>query len=541
MTAEAPALPVRRPPSQRVLTRVVRLSRLSLLLLLVGLAWRAVRYGESFPVWGDEAFVAVNIVERDFAGLARPPLEYTQIVPVGFCWAEEAVSRVLGLSEYALRLLPFLAGVAALLLLWRLARQMLDRHAALLAAAIAAASYYLVRHGAEVKAYTGDCLISLALTSLAWSIHRRGGSLGKWAALTAIGVVGVWMSFPAVFVAAGAGLFLAIQAARRRAWGTLATAATAGALIGASFLAMYLVYAKPMAATASSYWEIRMWEDSFPPTDKPWLIPLWLLRVHAGAMFAHPTGGNNFGSTGTLMAVVFGCVALRRGGRGDALALLLLPFAVSLAAAFLHTYPYGGSARVALHLAPAACLLAGAGFSAALRWLAPRRRAPDAVRWAALGLAAFAVAGIVSDVAAPFKRDSNRQAKQTARKFAAMVAPGDRVLLGMARDIEEDHRPLPRIEGTESQVLRYYFGTLLPTPPRWAPDEPAAEPGRRTWLLFYDAPRLNMPRRVEQFEAYLKRAQAVMGPATRTDFRLKEPHEGFDDMTLRAYLFPAKP
>ena len=42
-----------------------------------GLVWRTVRYALAFPLWGDEAYVAINLITRDFAGLARP-LEYSR-------------------------------------------------------------------------------------------------------------------------------------------------------------------------------------------------------------------------------------------------------------------------------------------------------------------------------------------------------------------------------------------------------------------------------------------------------------------------------
>lgn len=528
---------------QHLLTRAFRHSSTLLLLLIVlGLGWRAVRYGLNFPMFGDEAFVAVNYVERDFAGLTKVPLQYTQIVPLGFSWAEEAVSRLLGLSEYALRLLPFLAGLAAFLLLWRLARRMLDRRAALLAVAIAAASYYLVRHGAEVKAYTTDCLLSLALTSLAWSIHTRGRSLAKWAALAAVGALAVWMSFPAAFTAGGVGLFLAVQALRRRDRAALASLAAVGLAIGASFAGMYLLYAKPMAGTATWYWEIPTWQDSFPPILKPWLIPVWLLRVHAGAMMAYPTGGNDFGSAGTLLLVLVGCVGLWRSRKADVVGLLLLPFAVTLAAAFLGKYPYGGSARVALHLAPAACLLAGAGLSFLIRRLAHPRLAPDLVRLFAIVLGAFAVFGAASDIVSPFKRDSHRQARETVRKFAKLVAPSDRVLLCLAKEHSEDDRPLPAIIGTDSASLRYALETKLPAPLLWAPDVLKPSSAKRTWLLYYAVPRVpSEPQRAAQFATYLAKAEALLGPSQKHEYRLKEPHGDAADMSLQAYLFPSPP
>ncbi len=52
----------------------------------VGLALRIVAYLLNFPLWWDEAFVAVNLLRRDYAGLLRP-LDYGQVCPLVFLWA----------------------------------------------------------------------------------------------------------------------------------------------------------------------------------------------------------------------------------------------------------------------------------------------------------------------------------------------------------------------------------------------------------------------------------------------------------------------
>src|SRR5205823_10781141 len=72
----------------------VRASRLTgrrclVLLLLVGLAARLVRYLLAFPIWGDEAFVCLNLRDHDWLGLAGP-LRFDQVAPVLFLWVESA-------------------------------------------------------------------------------------------------------------------------------------------------------------------------------------------------------------------------------------------------------------------------------------------------------------------------------------------------------------------------------------------------------------------------------------------------------------------
>src|SRR5437868_5973217 len=89
-------------------------------LLALGVAKRLLRYLLRFPVWGDEAFLCLNLMDRDCLGLLRP-LRFDQVAPLLFLWGEEAVYHLLGGSELALRLLPLLAGIGSLILFARLA------------------------------------------------------------------------------------------------------------------------------------------------------------------------------------------------------------------------------------------------------------------------------------------------------------------------------------------------------------------------------------------------------------------------------------
>jgi hypothetical protein len=46
----------------------------------LGVLLRVARYAIDYPLWWDEAFVAVNFIRRDYAALLRP-LEYGQVCP----------------------------------------------------------------------------------------------------------------------------------------------------------------------------------------------------------------------------------------------------------------------------------------------------------------------------------------------------------------------------------------------------------------------------------------------------------------------------
>ena len=505
---------LRRQPLTRLFRRV---GRLMLLVVLAGLAWRIVRYATGFPFWGDEGFVVMNFLLRDFRGMVRAPLEYGQIAPLMFMWAELAVTRVLGLSEWSMRVLPFLCGAASLVLFAWLARRLLNRRSALLAAAILAASYYPVRHATEVKPYAGDMLISLGLTSLAWLVVRRPGSVWRWSALALLAAIAVWASYPSAFVIGGLAIYLGWKALRRRSWGALAATGSYGLVAAASFAAMYLLYARPHAAANEWYWTIQTWQGAFPPLDRPWRIPLWLLEVHTGNLLAYPFGGNHYGSTFTFLLVVAGFASLWRSRRRETLLLLLAPAAISILAAAMRRYPYGTSARVSLHLAPAFCLLAGAGLSAVLRAALPRRMAPEGIRAAALALGLGAIVHLAIDVLFPYKLPNNLDNRNAVRSLARQTGQDDQWVV--ANSVEPtDYAPF--LEGSDAVVFRYYAMRYSPAPARWAP-RPEQIPAARgmTWLIYYDEPKAaDQQERRRRLRTYVKALTDRLGQPARLSY-----------------------
>ena len=342
---------------------------------------RAVRMGTDRPLWDDEAMLVLNFFTRGYAGLLRPLL-WAQLAPPGFLWLTRATAEVLGYREWALRLWPALAGTLATVLFVPLARRVARPREALLAVGVFASSFYPLRHSTEVKPYSIDLLFSVTILLLAWSIGHGGLRRPKlaWATFTVVGAAGAWLSFPSIFVSGAATLWLllgCLRAADPPRRGAAVAAVVSGAIVVASFACMYASFHAVVTANSQEYREMEMWAWAFPPTGRPWLIPWWLLDVHAGRMLAYPQGDNYFGSSITLLLVLVGGWTLwnGRGRRRRLLSLCLLVPAFGLLAAFLGLYPYGRTARTMLYAAPPIILLEGIGAWALLRLL-PRRRTP---------------------------------------------------------------------------------------------------------------------------------------------------------------------
>jgi hypothetical protein len=418
-------------------------------------------------LWGDEAFVAVTLLERDFAGLSHPP-EFYQIVPPGFLWTEWLAVHWLGSGELALRLIPFLAGVASLLLFWRFCREVTTRRTTLVAVAILAASFYPVRHAAEVKPYATDLLVSLILSAMGWSVYRRIDSLPRWLALIAAAVLGVWCSYPTVFPAGAVVMLLGATAIRRRSAGAGLLWGVYCGLLVASWGAMYFYFAGPQSRASAFLTELKTWRDAFPPMTHPWRLPLWLIKVHTGLMLAYPQGGHHYASAPTALLALAGCVRIaKRKARRPLLLLLLGPLIPAMLAAALHRYPYGTSTRVMLYMAPAVCLLAAEGLIAVLRLSHRSNRGPIIV--AGL-LAIFPITGIAHDLIWPYVGFDNVVQRRLTRRLAEIAAPGDEYV------VFNSVTPPPLIPDLmitrwlqRVAVARYYLRSAIPARIRWEP------------------------------------------------------------------------
>jgi hypothetical protein len=365
------------------------------LLLLLGLALRGYGYLRDPSMWHDEAALVLNVLDKDFTDLLGP-LYLSEAAPPLFLWAERGVVLLLGDSTYALRLLPFLASCAALLLIPPIARRLLRPAAVPWAVLLFAFNDHLMWHATEAKPYSLDVLAATALLAV-W-VTTRGWSLERQILLYAgLAPLVILLAYPGCFLLGGLMLVLLpalwrerARVAPRLAYGTLALS------VGAAFLLLYLGPVRAQRNAGLVDW----WSYAFPPWGGPWwAVPVWVVRNTLGVL------SYCCAPVGHLLAgiLVVGAVGLWRRGERMALALLLAPAGLALLAAFLGGYPYCGS-RLHVYLAPAVVLLTAGGVSPALAWLAARWR-PAAVGLA--GLVLTAVGTVAYNTAFPYGRPAN--------------------------------------------------------------------------------------------------------------------------------------
>jgi Dolichyl-phosphate-mannose-protein mannosyltransferase len=406
----------------------LRLSQATWAFLAFGLAIRMVRYLLRFPLWPDESFLAANFISSGYMDLLGA-LGYHQVAPLLFVWVELFVVKLLGFSEYSLRLFPFLGSLVSLCLFYHLCRRLLKGAPLLLAVAIFAVAYFPIRHGAEVKPYAIDLLVSLVLLTLAvewWRAPSRGYWLW-W--LAAVVPFAIGLSFPAIFIAGGVsiGLAGAVLTGGRRS--TLIPYAVYNLALVGGFLLVFTFSTGPQYKTEKwlssapsksetfhdTKYKTGAWQKTFPPLKDPLKLAWWMVDTHTGHLFSYPNGGRNGGSTVTFICFVVGAVVLWSRKRKTILAVLLAPFGLALIAAALHRYPYGYVTRFNLYLGPMICLLAGLGAAKSLS-LIRNVKLRTKVFIAFAGLLALVGAGMITrDLIHPFKNPEDQASRRFAR------------------------------------------------------------------------------------------------------------------------------
>jgi hypothetical protein len=377
---------------------------------------RLIRFLVEYPIWHDEAFLAVNFLDRGYRDLLRP-LEYEQVAPIGYLWIELTAVRLFGFSEWSLRLFASICGALSVLVFRHLASRVLRGVPLLLAVAIFATAFHPIRHSAEVKPYASDLLASLILLTLAiewWRFPERSRWL--WVLCGVVPLL-LAVSYPAVLVSSAVSLALAPEALRSDRHSVRLGFLTFNIVLAGSFLALYFSFTVVQSTALLEYYRQGWWKDSFPPLSEPWKVPLWLISAHTGRMMAYPIGEKSGGSTATLLAAVLGGLILWRAKQPTLLRLIAFPFAMGLAASSFGQYPYGGPARVSQYLAPSIILLTGLGWAGliarAATWKHNMR--VGAVSLAALG--ALGIGLIARDLVRPYRSSDDVVSRNFARSF----------------------------------------------------------------------------------------------------------------------------
>jgi len=394
------------------------------MLVVLGCALRTAQYLGQVSLWHDELAIALNVEQKGLRELLTEPLAHRQVMPVGFLAAVKISSRLVGVDEVGLRLVPWLFGLAAVLLFWRVSERFASGAALLAGMTLFAVSPALTLYAATVKPYAADVAVTLLVILLALRHRERPEDLRSAGVAGIAGGAALLFSHPAVLVTAVVAGILSIAwwwarprpplrplAAMIGGWSVGAGVATAAAL---------LLRDPATLAYMHDFWGSR---GGFPPSLSEGLGAVAWAPRQLFAVFAHfllfltPPALVAAVASPTAALAVLGLPWLWRRVPWSA-GLLIAPVVAGLAGAFAGLLPFRH--RVGLYAGCAVLALSMAGLEALRTWLPPRVRFLGAVV-AVLVAAPLALLVLLAG-RPPYRTQESRPVLQ---QIAARRQPGD--------------------------------------------------------------------------------------------------------------------
>lgn len=319
------------------------------ILILTGILFRLRQYLTGRSLWVDEAMLALNIVNRSVLDLFKP-LDYDQGAPIGFLLIEKIFNLAPGRNEYALRLFPLIAGIAAIVLFYLLLKRTTSGAGLLTALALFVFNPRLIYYSSEVKQYIVDVAVTLGLLLLVLHILEEHPQRGDFIRLALAGFAALWLSHPALFVLAAIGLTLVIHYLSRRDHKSLRHTIGVGIFWLATIAFLYQLILKDLRQ--NSFMQ-EYWQGAYFPFP-PWSDPAWFgssITENIGVQFGIP-----YAVYLVFGLLLIGWVILWKQNKDQALVIGLI-FTITLTTSAFHLYPV--FERMILFLVPVGLLLLG--------------------------------------------------------------------------------------------------------------------------------------------------------------------------------------
>lgn len=182
------------------------------ILLAVGVFLRVYPYLYNRSLWYDEAMLVFSILDQPYSALLSA-LPYNQAAPIGYMVVQKIIVSLLGNSEYSLRLITLLAGIASIFLFYSLINSFFKKRCQVWALALFIFCQPAIYYCSEVKPYGIDLFFTLLLSVLFLQVNEKKSG---WINLLIAGAASIYFSFPAIFILAGGGVCLFVKGIKNR-------------------------------------------------------------------------------------------------------------------------------------------------------------------------------------------------------------------------------------------------------------------------------------------------------------------------------------
>jgi hypothetical protein len=176
--------------------QILRIS--SYLIIFLGVTVRLTTYFYNRPFFGDEAFLASSVVQRNYYGLFHT-LDYFQGAPAGYLFMVKTLIYIFGSSEYVLRFPSLASGIISIYLFYLALKIIFQDPRPYVGTAFFSLTHFLIFHSTEFKPYMFDAFLTL-VTLLIFHLAKSRTIPGWTAPLYC--AIAIWFSFPVIFTIA---------------------------------------------------------------------------------------------------------------------------------------------------------------------------------------------------------------------------------------------------------------------------------------------------------------------------------------------------
>lgn len=433
------------------------------LITLVAALIRLVTLGYK-SLWFDEAVVwqiannpLAEAIAQNAVSNSAPPLFITLLKGV----------LLLGDSEFTMRLLPALAGIAAVPAMYGLARQFMERVPAYFTTALVAVTITMVNFSQQLREYSLTVLWTILLL-LAFNQFLRSPTWRNWGYVTVMIVVSLFTQYGMALLIVALNLVWAIEwvLSPQRQWRDALkwSLAQVIGLLAAGAVYLLGLQGQMSKVLASGYLQEGYWDGTRGGLLNLAFWGTWKLLTLTYAM----PGQSMLLFLGLLIIGLWG--VWRSEHQRHLLLLIITPIIVVFALALVRLYPYDGNRQI-IFLTPMLYILAGFGFA----WLTAHLR-----QWWFAGSIAmvFIVLGFVLTWGL-ISSEGTEHLRPLVETLQREVQPGDRIY----------------VYSGAVPAFSYYYRESQPTwmesigeratPSTYIPqlDMLTAQPGR-LWLVF---------------------------------------------------------
>lgn len=511
-------------------------------LLLLGVALRVLFFSVDRPLWIDEAMLAVNLVERDYAGL-REPLIHGQVAPIAYLYAERFLVETFGSSEKSMRSLSLVAGLACLPMFLIILRRTLPPAGALLAMLLFSVSEPMVYYSVELKPYSIDVFFALALFWLVLRVLQEGWQLRDQILFGVVAAIGLLFSYSLVFMIAVFGLGLMFAAMKR----SDLRSAVVVAILCVACAGLFLVLKQNFMQESESvehhrgFWTAKRAFMPMPPRsldDLTWFVlkPL--------DFFVDPMRFKAFGVAALLILV--GAAAFWKTDR-LLVAMLVAPIPLIACLSATKMFPFGVQSelrhpilgRVLLFIVPFMFLFMARGLM-----LVRQGAGRHGLSAIALVLAVLLLHPTLMLVGYIRNPDEPHDIRPAMRLLKERVAPGDRVFMNWGAMMVSNFywKPYGLSETERFGVSGAGGGSLFISVPKFEEFERtfAENKATRVWVFYLHSPDLESHRTDEKFLRWYLPTIGKRIPIAGFDGKLAE-FVNVGNISMHLYQFPASP